>query len=83
MSRIIGTGRYLPERILGNAEIAASAGVDEEWILRRTGIRERRVAEPGESSSVMGTRAARAALEDAGLSIGEREAAGAFCAMCV
>ncbi len=71
MSRIIGTGRYLPERILGNAEIAASAGVDEEWILRRTGIRERRVAEPGESSSVMGTRAARAALEDAGLSIGE------------
>jgi len=67
MSRIVGTGRHLPARVLYNRELEETAGVTDEWIVRRMGIRERRVAEPGVGSVAMGTRAARAALEDAGI----------------
>lgn len=59
---LAGTGCWLPPRVLGNAEAAAMAGVSEEWILRRTGIRERRVAAEGEGAAVMSAHAARAAL---------------------
>ncbi len=68
MARIVGTGRHLPTRVVGNEEIAQAAGVTDDWIVRRTGIRERRVAEPGVGSAAMGAHAARAALEDAGIS---------------
>ena len=61
--RVAGTGRWLPERVLGNAEVAALAGVSEEWIVRRTGIRERRVAADDEGAAAMSARAARAALD--------------------
>lgn len=64
---LAGTGRWLPARVLGNAEAAAAAGVTEEWILRRTGIRERRVAGDGEGAAVMSTHAARAALDASGM----------------
>lgn len=64
---VAGTGRWLPERVLGNAEAGALAGVTEAWILRRTGIRERRVAAEGEGAAVMSTHAARAALEASGI----------------
>jgi 3-oxoacyl-[acyl-carrier-protein] synthase III len=67
-SRLEGTGRYLPERVLGNAELGTLLGVDEEWILRRTGIRERRIADEGEGTVAMATHAARAALDAAQLS---------------
>ena len=60
---VAGTGRRLPERVLGNAEVAALAGVSEEWIVRRTGILERRVAADDEGAAAMSARAARAALE--------------------
>lgn len=70
MSRILGTGHYLPGRVLANEEIAAAAGVSEEWILRRTGIRERRMAAEGEGAVEMGTNAARTALAAAGLAPG-------------
>ena len=60
--RLAGTGSYLPARVLGNAEVAALAAVTEEWIVRRTGIRERRVAADDEGAASMSTRAARAAL---------------------
>ncbi|HEX2205690.1 MAG TPA: ketoacyl-ACP synthase III [Longimicrobium sp.] len=63
--RIAGTGRFLPSRVLGNAEVARTAGVDEDWIVRRTGVRERRVAEEGEGAAAMALHAARAALESA------------------
>lgn len=66
-THVAGTGRHLPERVLGNAEIAAEAGVGDEWILRRTGIRERRVAAPEEGAALMAERAARPALEAAGI----------------
>ncbi|HEU4886108.1 MAG TPA: ketoacyl-ACP synthase III [Longimicrobium sp.] len=65
--RLAGTGAYLPAWVLGNAEVAALAGVSEEWIVRRTGIRERRVAADDEGAAVLSAHAARAALADAGM----------------
>lgn len=65
---VAGTGRWLPERVLGNAEVAALAGVPEEWIVRRTGIRERRVAADEEGAAIMSAHAARAALDASGIS---------------
>jgi 3-oxoacyl-[acyl-carrier-protein] synthase-3 len=53
--------------VLGNAEAAAAAGVSEEWIVRRTGIRERRIAAEGEGAAAMATQAGRAALASAGI----------------
>jgi 3-oxoacyl-[acyl-carrier-protein] synthase III len=66
VSRIEGTGRHLPRRVLRNDELAALLGVDDEWIVRRTGIRERRIAGPDEGAAAMAVDAARAALENAG-----------------
>jgi 3-oxoacyl-[acyl-carrier-protein] synthase III len=68
---IIGLGVALPERRVPNAEIAASLGVDSEWIERRTGIRERRYAAPGQRVSELATSAARLALKDAALDAAE------------
>ncbi len=66
-SRIIGTGSYLPARILGNDELAARVETSNAWILERTGIRQRHIAADGEFTSDLGTAAARAALGAAGL----------------
>lgn len=68
MTHVAGTGCYLPEQILDNSEVARLAGVEEAWIVRRTGIRERRVAPPEEGTAVMGRLAAARALESAGVS---------------
>ena len=65
--RVAGTGAWLPARVLGNAEVAALAGVSEEWIVRRTGIRERRVAADDEGAAVLSAHASRRALESAAL----------------
>lgn len=64
-SRIIGTGAYLPKRMVTNREIARRTGMSEEGILRRTGIRQRFWVSEGESSATLATLAARAALEAA------------------
>jgi 3-oxoacyl-[acyl-carrier-protein] synthase III len=66
-ARIIGLGHKLPDRVVPNGPIAERIGVDAEWIVRRTGIRERRYAAPGERTSELATTAARRALQDAGL----------------
>ena len=66
-SRIIGTGSYLPPRILSNAELAARVDTSDEWIVERTGIRERHIAEDDQFTSDLGTAAAQRALEAAGL----------------
>jgi 3-oxoacyl-[acyl-carrier-protein] synthase III len=63
--RIIGTGHYLPGRVLDNAALARAIGRDEAWIVQRTGIRERRVAEPGSGTAALAAAAARNALERA------------------
>ncbi len=64
---IRGTGSYLPERVLSNVELQTMVDTSDEWITTRTGIKERRIAADGESTSDMGVLAARRALEDAGM----------------
>ncbi len=66
-SRLAGTGRWLPERMVTSAELGASLGVDEAWILQRTGIRERRLADGDTGTADMASRAGVAALEAAGI----------------
>jgi 3-oxoacyl-[acyl-carrier-protein] synthase-3 len=66
-SVIVGAGCYLPERIVTNAELAARVDTSDEWIVQRTGIRERHVAAEGEFTSHLGIKAAQAALTDAGM----------------
>ncbi|MGD0722658.1 MAG: beta-ketoacyl-ACP synthase III [Roseiarcus sp.] len=66
-SVVRGVGAFLPERVLTNAELARTLDTSDEWIQQRTGIRQRRIAAPGETTSDLATRAARAALIDAGL----------------
>jgi 3-oxoacyl-[acyl-carrier-protein] synthase-3 len=68
---IVGLGAALPERVVPNVEIAAGLGVDSAWIERRTGIRERRYAAPGQRVSELATSAGRMALLDAGLDAAE------------
>jgi 3-oxoacyl-[acyl-carrier-protein] synthase-3 len=74
-SRIAGTGSGLPQRVVGNEELArelATRGIEtsDEWIVARTGIRQRYIAEPGVTTAELGARAARAALESAGVDAG-------------
>ncbi len=64
---IAGTGSYVPERILTNAELSILVDTSDEWIVSRTGIKERRIAAEGEFTSHMATHAAKHALEQAGL----------------
>jgi 3-oxoacyl-[acyl-carrier-protein] synthase-3 len=69
-SRIIGTGVYLPARIVENAELAAQVDTSDEWIVARTGIRRRHIAAEGEFTSDLATAAAREALLAAGVDAG-------------
>lgn len=66
-SVVVGLGSYLPSRILTNEELATTVDTSDEWITQRTGIKERHIAAPGETTSMLGENAARAALADAGL----------------
>ncbi|WP_052573881.1 beta-ketoacyl-ACP synthase III [Haloferula sp. BvORR071] len=65
---IAGTGSYLPERVMTNADLEKIVDTNDEWIVSRTGIRERRIAAPDEFSSHMATKAGLKALEQAGIS---------------
>ncbi len=67
-AHIVGWGEYLPNRIVTNAELAQTIGVDADWVKTRTGIEQRHVAEPKQASADMATRAARAALASADIS---------------
>ena len=66
-SIVLGCGSYLPEKVLTNADLAAMVETSDEWIVQRTGIRERRMAAAGEVTSDLAIHAARAALADAGI----------------
>ncbi len=66
-SVVLGCGSYLPTRILSNDELARSVETTDEWIVQRTGIRERHIAAPGEVTSDLALNAARAALANAKL----------------
>jgi 3-oxoacyl-[acyl-carrier-protein] synthase III len=64
-SVVLGCGSYLPSRILSNDELARTVDTTDEWIVQRTGIRERHVAAPGEVTSDLAINAAKAALANA------------------
>jgi 3-oxoacyl-[acyl-carrier-protein] synthase III len=66
-SRIVGTGKYLPERILTNADLEKMVETTDEWIKSRTGIEHRHIAADDEATSDLAYKAGLAALEDAGL----------------
>ncbi len=68
---ITGTGRFLPDDILTNDDLAERLDTSDEWIQTRTGIRERRIAPPDMGTAYMGAAAARKAMEQAGVEPGE------------
>jgi len=68
---IVSTGRYLPERIMTNADLSEFVDTSDEWIRDRTGIRERRIARPDEGAADMAAEASRRAMEKAGIEPGE------------
>jgi 3-oxoacyl-[acyl-carrier-protein] synthase-3 len=70
-SRILGTGSYLPEKILKNSDLEKMVDTTDEWILERTGIRQRHIAAPHEDALTMAEVASRRALEVAGMSVHE------------
>lgn len=65
--RITGWGSYVPERVLSNADLERMVDTSDEWIRTRTGIRERRVAAPHETTATLGAIAAKRAIATAGL----------------
>lgn len=64
---IAGWGKYLPKRVLSNSELAQMVDTSDTWIQERTGIRERRIADPGESTCALAVRAGTQALERASI----------------
>ncbi|MGJ0510092.1 MAG: beta-ketoacyl-ACP synthase III [Methylocystis sp.] len=66
-SVVLGVGSYLPEKTLTNDDLAKMVDTSDDWIFQRTGIRERHIAAKGETTSMLGEKAARAALAAAGL----------------
>jgi 3-oxoacyl-[acyl-carrier-protein] synthase-3 len=66
-ARIVGTGSYLPPRVVTNDELAQRVDTSDEWIVSRTGIRQRHVADERESSSDLALAASREALQSAGV----------------
>ncbi len=71
---VIGVGHYLPDRIVENAEFEKSLDTSDEWIRSRSGIERRHFAAEGQTTSDLATRAARAALADAGIEAGDVDA---------
>ncbi|MBI1979304.1 MAG: 3-oxoacyl-ACP synthase, partial [Elusimicrobia bacterium] len=64
-AKILGTGKSLPQKILTNADLEKIVETSDEWIRTRTGIQERRIAEPSEATSDLAIAAAKIALENA------------------
>ena len=66
-SVVLGYGAYLPERVLTNAELAKMVDTSDEWIVQRTGIKQRHIAAEGEFTSHLGLKSAQAAIANAGI----------------
>jgi 3-oxoacyl-[acyl-carrier-protein] synthase-3 len=66
-ARILGTGRALPPRVVTNEDLTKLMDTTDEWIVQRTGIRERRYVDPGVGAASLGTDAAKAAIAAAGI----------------
>ena len=72
-SRVIGCGSYLPQRVVSNDELAKTVETSDEWIIERTGIRQRYIAADDQKTSDLATEAAKAALAHAGIDTSEVE----------
>jgi 3-oxoacyl-[acyl-carrier-protein] synthase III len=70
-SRVAGTGSYLPSQVVTNHDLARRVDTSDAWIRTRTGIRERRIAAPAETTSDLALHAARGALDTAGITAAE------------
>ena len=70
-AKIVGVGAYAPKRVLTNAELEKMVDTSDEWIVQRTGIRERHIVDESEATSDLALRAAQQALERAGVEPGE------------
>ncbi len=70
-SVIKGTGSYLPERVVTNEDLSKIVDTSDEWIVKRTGIRQRHLAAEGQLTSDLATEAAKQALENASLEVGD------------
>jgi len=79
-ARIAGIGKYLPRRVLTNADLEKMVETSDQWIVDRTGIRERRMAAADETAATMGSEAARMALETAGIE--PKDVDLVICATC-
>ncbi|MBE8595418.1 beta-ketoacyl-ACP synthase III [Xenorhabdus sp. BG5] len=66
-TKILGTGSYLPEQVRANADLEKMVDTSDEWIVTRTGIRERRIAAEDENVAILGFKAAEKAIEMAGI----------------
>ncbi len=73
-TRIVGTGSYLPELVVSNAEVAGTVGITSSMVTRLTGIAERRWADPSQASSDLAAEACRRAMDAAGISPSSVEA---------
>jgi 3-oxoacyl-[acyl-carrier-protein] synthase-3 len=71
IAEVVSTGRFLPDRVLTNADLEKMVETSDEWIRERTGIRERRIAPPEMGAAEMGASASRTAMQRAGVSAGE------------
>lgn len=72
-SRVIGCGSYLPQRVVSNDELARTVDTSDEWIIERTGIRQRYIAADDQKTSDLATEAAKAALSHAGVDLADVE----------
>ncbi len=70
-TRIVGTGSYLPPNVVTNQDLARRVDTSDEWIVTRTGIKERHIAEPDQASSDLAVEAGRTALAAAGIAAAE------------
>jgi 3-oxoacyl-[acyl-carrier-protein] synthase-3 len=70
-AQVLGCGGYLPDRVVTNAELAELVATSDEWIRQRTGIRERRIAAPEQTTADLGTEAARRALARGGVPVAD------------
>jgi 3-oxoacyl-[acyl-carrier-protein] synthase-3 len=70
-SIVTGCGSYLPSRVMKNADFEGIVETNDEWIVQRTGIRQRHIVAEGETTADLGEHAARAAMDDAGVTIAD------------
>ncbi len=70
-SVVIGCGSYLPENIVTNSDLEKTVDTSDEWIVQRTGIKQRHIAAEGETTADLGEKAALAALKNAGITIAD------------